>query len=292
MVISFFGRRKHGKTNIVISGIFVCWEVKTRLAFPTLLEAISSFGFPIVGVPIVYLLSKVLKIRAKPIAIAEPRKEAAFAVILSASLFVWAFAWWTLTLVFQLETSQLTVDLTFVAWMALFYAIGFLIVIALMKKTRQKLGTVGIDKNDIGRMVAFGLIIGAISFIIWGLLAPYFEGGFTGFSSSLVYALILTTMVGFSEEILFRGYVQTRLSAYGGRIKGLVFTSLLFAFWHFAADYYHVASGDVLATLAWCSVRVPFSLLFGYIMLKTQNIVPSAIFHLFYDWAIYVWGIS
>lgn len=280
-----------GKSNIVISGIFVCGEVKTRLAFPTLLEALSASGFPIVGVPIVYLLSKVLKIRAKPISITEPRKEAALTGILSASLFVWAFAWWTLTSVFQLETSQVTVDLTFIAWTAFFYAIGFLIVIALMKRTRQKLGTVGIDKNDMGRMVALGLIIGAISFIIWSLLAPYFGGSFTGFSSS-VYALIFTIIVGFSEEILFRGYIQTRLSAYGGRIRGLVFTSLLFAFWHFAVVYYHAASGDVLATLAWCSVRVPFSLLFGYIMLKTQNIIPSAMFHLFYDWAIYVWGIS
>lgn len=279
-----------GKSNIVIGGIFVCREVKTRLAFPTLLEAILAFGFPIVGVPIVYLLSKVLKIRAKPVAIAEPRKEAALAVILSACMFVWAFAWWTLTLMFQLEPPQSTLDFTFFSWTAFFYAIVFLIVIALMRRTRQKLGTVGIGKNDMGRMVAFGLIIGAISFIIWGMLAPYLGGGFTGFSS-LVYALIFTIMVGFCEEILFRGYVQTRLSAYGGRIRGLVFTSLLFAFWHFAAVYYHAASGDVLATLAWCSVRVPFSLLFGYIMLKTQNILPSAMFHLFYDWGIYVWGI-
>jgi CAAX protease family protein len=266
--------------------------VKTRLAFPTLTEAVFVVGLFIVGVPTVYLLSKALKIRAAPITIEKPRKEAAFAVIMSAALFVWAFVWWELTLMFRLDPLQPTLDFTIVVWGAFFYAIGFLIVIALMKSTHQNLGTVGIDKKDIGRMVAFGLILGAISFILWSFLAPYVGGGFTGFSSSLAYALIFTIIVGFSEEIFFRGYIQTRLSAYGGRLKGLVFASVLFAFWHFAADYYHVASGDVLVTLVWCSLRVPFSLLFGYIMLKTQNIIPPAMFHLFYDWATYVWGIA
>jgi membrane protease YdiL (CAAX protease family) len=262
------------------------------LAFPTITEAVFVLGLFIAGVPIVYLLSKALKIRTTPITIEAPRKEAAFAIILSAALFVWAFVWWTLTLMFHLDPLQPKLDFTIVAWLAFFYSIGFLILIALMKSTHQNLRTVGIDKKDMGRMIAFGLILGAISLILWSFLAPYVGGNFAGFSSSLVYALILTIMVGFSEEIFFRGYIQTRLSANHGRLKGLVFASVLFAFWHLSADYYHAASGDVLVSLVWCSLRVPFSLLFGYIMLKTQNIIPPALFHLFYDWATYVWGIS
>lgn len=51
-------------------------EVKTGLAFPTLLNVIISVVILVVGVPIVYLLSKALKLRPKPLTIADPKKEA------------------------------------------------------------------------------------------------------------------------------------------------------------------------------------------------------------------------
>ena len=98
-------------------------------------------------------------------------------------------------------------------------------------------------------------------------------------------------MVGFSEEILFRGYLQTRLVAYG-QLKGIIFTAVLFAVWHFGLDYYYATAGNVLATLVWTLIRIPFSLVFGYFMVKTQNIIPPALFHLSQDLAQWAWGLS
>jgi len=244
-----------------------------------------------VGIPIVYLLSKALKIRPKPIAIGEPRKEATLAVIVYVVLFVWFFAWVTLTKMFQIEPLRLTVDVTVVLWVAFEYGVAFLIVIVAMTSTRQNLGTLGINKNDLGRMIALGLTPGGILLIVGGLLASIMGGGFTGFSSSFAYSLILTVMVGFSEELFSRGYIQTRLSAYGGTIKGFVVTSLLFALWHFPGAYYYEASGDVLAALAYALLRLPTGLLLGYIMLKSQNIIPSSIFHFLFNWSGYIWRI-
>lgn len=266
--------------------------MKTRLAFPTLLQVIILVVLFVVGVPIVYLLSKALKIRPKPITIAEPRKEAALAIIVSVALFVLAFALWTLTKMFQLQPPKFTVDITFVSWRAVFDGVGFLIIALAMRSTRQKLGNIGINKNDMGRMVALGLTLSVIYLIVAGLLAPYLGEGFKGFSPSLAYGLILYTIVGFSQEVFSRGYIQTRLIAYGGTIKGLMVTSLLFALWHFPRAYYYEASGDVLAALAWASMKVFLGLLFGYIMLRSQNIIPTSIFHLFYDWGILLWRIS
>lgn len=296
---SFFSRRffflpsENNKPNMLTVEYLSAGGVKTHLAFPNLLQVIFLVVLFVVGVPIVYLLSKALKIRPKPITIAEPSKEATLAIIVTVALFVLAFVLWTLNKMFQLQSPIFTpTDITYVLWIAFWEGIGFLIVIVAMKSTRQEFRTLGIDKNNIGRMVAFGLIPSVIYLTFSGLLASYVGGGFTGFSSSLAYGLLLTTIVGFSEEAVWRGYIQTRLSAYGGTIKGLMVASLLFALWHFPVSYYYEASGDALAALAWASVRVFGSLLFGYIMLKCQNIIPSSIFHLFIDWGNYLWRIS
>jgi membrane protease YdiL (CAAX protease family) len=266
---------------------------ETVLAFPSLLQVITSVVLLAVGVPIVYLLSKVLKIHPKPITIAEPRKEVALASIVIVALFVLVFVWRTLTYMFRLEPPEFTSDITSVLWRSVLAGVGFLIVALAMRSTRQKLGSIGISKNDIGRMVALGLILSIMFLTLSGLLTTSLGGGITSFSSSWTYGLIETAIIGFSEEILWRGYIQTRLIAYGGTIKGLVVTSLLFAIlWHFPLAYYYETSGVVLEAMVWASFRVFPGLLFGYIMLKSQNIIPSSIFHLFYNWSLYLWRIS
>lgn len=270
--------------------------MKANLAFPTLLDAIMFVFIFVVGVALVYLLSKALKIFPKPIAIVEPRKEAALAIIVAVALFVLFFAFWTVANIFNLG-EPVTVDLTYVALIAIVNVVGFMIVFVALKSTQQELGTMGINKNDLGKMVALGLVLGVIFLTVSGLLSSYMGGGFAGFSFSLIYALIFSTIVGFSEELFYRGYIQTRLSAYGGSIKGLVATSLLFAFTHFSRDYYYYGnSGDVFAdvfvALSWASIRVFPSFLLGYIMLKSQNMLPSAIFHTFWDWSGYLWRLS
>lgn len=139
-------------------------------------------------------------------------------------------------------------------------------------------------------MLALGLAASAIYITLVGLLTPSFGGVFAGFSPTLFYGFILFTIVGFSEEIVWRGYIQTRLTAYSGRLTGLVVTSLLFAvLWHFPRAYYIETSGVVLEALTFAAIRIFPSLLFGYLMLKSQNIIPSSIFHLFYDYNTLLW---
>jgi membrane protease YdiL (CAAX protease family) len=267
-------------------------EVKIRLAFPTLLYSMLEFVTFAVGVSIVFLLSKALAIRPKSIAIAEPKKEATLAIIVYVVLFVMAFAWFALSSMFHLQPFRFPFDITQAWVLVLLEGTSLLIIIVAMKSTRQKLGMIGVNKTDMGKMIALGAILGVIYLAVTGLLVPYAGGGFAGLSSSLAFALVFSAIVGFSEETVWRGYIQTRLTAYGGSISGLVATSLIFACAHFPTSYYYQTPGDVLASLAWVLVRVPVSLLLGYIMLKSQNIIPSSIFHVFVDWSIYLWQIS
>ncbi len=270
--------------------------MKTGLAFPTLTNIIISVIVLVVGAPIAYLLSRALKLRPKPITIADLRKEATplFLVIIATFVATSALVVFFHTVViptFQLdERPPFTVDYIDVLFTVFFYAIGFLPLIIAMKRTGQNRGSIGITGKDRGRMLALGFILSAIFITVAGFLAPSLGGGFKGFSLSLAYGFIGYVIVGFSEEIVWRGYIQTRLIAYSGILKGLVTTSLLFALLHFPTRYYQF-SGVALEALASALLVLPFGLLFGYIMLRTQNIIPSSIFHLFFDWMALLWQI-
>ena len=237
----------------------------------------------IVGFPLIYLLSRVFRVRSKPIAIANSKREAILACLVMAAAFFIVFAWraWMHLSQFDLR-SAFYIDFIDISLMLVLYIPVLLVVALAMKRSGQSLESIGITGKDRGRMLALGLAISAIFVMISGLLAPSLGVSFAGFSPSLAYGLVLFAIAGFSEEIVWRGYVQTRLTAYSGKLTGLVITSLLFAIlWHFPVAYYVETSGVVLEALAWAMMRVVPGLLFGYLMLKSQNIIPSSIFHLF-----------
>lgn len=252
-----------------------------------------SFVSAIVGLPLIYILSRALKLRPIPITIAGPRKEAALASIVVVALFLVVFAWRTLTNAFQLfdERSPFVIGAFDILWRAFLDGMCFVVVIIAMKSTGQKLESIGISRIDIGRMLALGLILSAIYLTLAGLLAPSLGGGFAGFSPQLAYGFALFTLVGFSEEILWRGYIQTRLVAHVGRLKGFVITSLLFTvLWHFPGQFFLQSGAVADAFVNTLTVLAP-SLLFGYLMLRSQNVLPSSIFHLFWDWNSVLWQI-
>jgi len=147
-------------------------------------------------------------------------------------------------------------------------AIVLLPVIVAMRRTGQKLESIGINGKDKGRMLVLGLTLSAISLTVLGFPAPSVGGGFAGFSISLVFGLVYHAVVGFSEEIVWRGYIQTRMIAHSGTLEGLVATSLLFATWHFPMSYFQF-SGVVLEALASALTSFPPGLLFGCIMLRS-----------------------
>jgi membrane protease YdiL (CAAX protease family) len=272
------------------------WEVNNGLAFPTLTSITVSVIIFLVGAPIVYLLSKALKLSPKSITISDPRKEAipVFLVIIATFVITSALNVFVNTIVkpsFQLDKRpQFTFDYNDVLVAAFGYFIVFLPLIMAMKRNKQNRASIGINKEHRRRMFALGLVLSLIYIMIAGFFAPSLGGGFIGFSSSLVYGFIYYAIVGFSEEIVWRGYIQTRLIAYSSTAKGLITTALLFSLAHFPTRYY-LFSGVILEAFTSSLLLLPISLLFGYIMLKSQNILPSSIFHLLSNWSTILWQI-
>ena len=245
----------------------------------------------VVGLPLIYLLSRALKVQSKPIPIADSKKEVILASLVIVVMFFLVLVWRAWMHMSQLDLrSAYYVDLVDMSAMLILYIPVLLVVAVVMKRSGQSLESIGVTGKDRGRMLALGLAISAIFVTISGLLAPSLGQGFVGFSPSLAYGLVLFAINGFSEEVVWRGYVQTRLTAYSGKLAGLVVASLLFAvLWHFPVAYYVETSGVVLEALAWATLRVVPGLLFGYLMSKSQNIIPSSVFHFFWNWNLLLW---
>ena len=262
------------------------------MAFPNLYDFTSEIAILLVGVVVVYLLSRALKLHPKPITIEGLKKETIAVFIVIAALFVARFALDTLGYLVVLPTFTLyklppypPFAAADVLWGVLMQAVFLLLMILAMKRTGQSLGSIGVTGVDKWRNLALGLVLSAIYVAATGLLGG---GTFAGFSISLVYVFIVMVIVGFIQEIVWRGYVQTRLTARVGTVKGLVVTALLFGLWHFPTRYfqYGVASealADIFVGL------LPISLLLGYVMLRSRNIIPASILHLFVNVSSFLW---
>ena len=103
----------------------------------------------------------------------------------------------------------------------------------------------------------------------------YFINHFWGF---LYFAI-----VGFSEEFIFRGYLQIHLTSWLGKIKGCIISSVLMALYHFPQKIF-VLRMTLTGAFTSMIYLVFFSLFLGYMMIKTENIVAPAIFHTLLDW--------
>ncbi len=86
-----------------------------------------------------------------------------------------------------------------------------------------------------------------------------------GISGLIISIFIVAVMPAFIEELLFRGLIQKNLCVKYGNTKGVLITAILFSIIHFNPS-------------AVISILI-VSLMFGYIYLKTDNLVYSIILH-------------
>jgi membrane protease YdiL (CAAX protease family) len=160
-------------------------------------------------------------------------------------------------------------------------AVGFLVNVLpagwAMFRTGEPISSSGLGRHNLWQACVIGLALGGL----WCLpaafghkFAPQF-GGWAGW-------LLFMTMVGFAEEFLFRGYLQTRLIARMGTWRGWVLASFLFAASHLPRYLFQDGLGLGAAIVA-AARLIPSGLGMGFIMLRTQNILAPAIFHTITD---------
>ena len=150
----------------------------------------------------------------------------------------------------------------------------------LMLKRREPLRSAGLTMVNFWSSLFIGATLALLTMCFYpgGLLAKL-----RLIDSHHGVALLYFAFVGFGEEFLFRGYLQVRLAAWRGKAQGLVLASTIMALAHLPARFLLEGQPLSKAFLSSCA-DVPGSLLFGFIMLCTGNIMASGIFHTFANW--------
>lgn len=172
-------------------------------------------------------------------------------------------------------------------------AVNFLLSMSLTTALLFTLGWLLKKKPSLGGVAAMGIILAFSPFLgAPGLGAPTQGtptlGVLGAFSPGKALSALLyyTLFLGPGEEILFRGYIQSRLNqAFGRPFQfmgipwgwGLVITSLLFGFFH-VLNLVHLFQG-VLDLQWWAMSTFFWGLVFGLVREKTGSVVAPALLH-------------
>jgi len=213
----------------------------------------------------------------------HPRKEALLSITVVATVVVALTGY--IFLMYLVRGGNLGTPSSYSLSMALIQwgvmgAIFILPVLALVKARHQSFETVGLTKKNMWFSIALGLILGLI-FVAIGILFSGTTGKAT--VDNVVYGFVYFLAVGFGEELLMRGYFQTRCISWLGTGKGLILASLTMAFYHLPQRIFAVGLDPLQAVLS-ATALVPLSFAFGFLMLRTRNILGPTVMHLIIDW--------
>lgn len=158
-----------------------------------------------------------------------------------------------------------------------------------LKRRHEPLSSAGITKQNLGKSSLLGILLSALVFL-FNTITKRFDTGelLRSLSLSDFWALITFLVVGVSEEFGFRGFLQTRLMAWLGTIWGWGLASILMAVGHIVQRMTIMGMSGTDALISSLSL-IPISFLFGFILLRTENIVAGSIFHAFIDWSSMIW---
>lgn len=148
-----------------------------------------------------------------------------------------------------------------------------------MFRDKESLQTIGVSRTNLWQAAVIAIGLAALSF------CPQ-PGEPVAKLSRLTpahgIALISYSLVGFGEEFLFRGYLQTRLVAWRGVAFGWILTSVIMALSHFPGRL--IPGIGLFDAFINCASLIPISLLMGFIMLRVRNLLAPGLFHTFGDW--------
>ncbi len=147
---------------------------------------------------------------------------------------------------------------------------------------KRDLKSLGISTEDIRQSAIIGVVVGIVIFIYPAITIIMFYCN-VGLSDAFVYlvhnlnltprSLLHYLYIGFSEEIIFRGFLQRRFLESMKPGYAIVSVALLFSFIHLLG--YGISLGAVYE----CSQKFGAALIFGYLMYRTDNILSVGIVH-------------
>ncbi len=148
---------------------------------------------------------------------------------------------------------------------------------AIATLNHQGWSTMRFSRHNLRPSILLGLASGMVSIILW-------RQGFGAFDAE-VFSLVSALSVGFVEEAVFRGYLQTRLAAWRGERWAWLATAIIFTLWHIPQRVI-VRGMSIEAMIPDLASVFILGLLFGWMAYRTENIAAPAIFHALHNWSL------
>ena len=148
-----------------------------------------------------------------------------------------------------------SVDLFATIWWFLLVLPAFILTLI----RRQSMRSLGITSDNLGRSMALMMI--PFTYLLYCIISSAYS------LTSILAAAIAALVVGISEEFIWRGFSIFRLEPLGNGMAVLI-TSVLFAAVHGPEAFPFI----IIDGLSW-----------GLILLKTRNILPLILLHMFAD---------
>ncbi len=264
-------------------------ENRHKLVYPALTDLATFVLVLVVGIPSVFIFSKTLKLHPQSVIFSKKKKEVVLSFIVFVAVFAGAFGIYGFYDRVWIRAT-LTADPLYVLRDVIAIAILLLPAVVALKFSRQTVTDIAVTRKDLRKNLALGMLTSIVLILFLGGLSRFLGGGFAGFSVATIYLLLSYVIIGFGEEIVFRGYIQTRLVASGGSAIGIGVTSLCYAAYNFPLGYF-CFSGDIPLAMVYAVWRLSSGLLYGYMFHKSQNVLSSSIVHIFLVWGGLLFGL-
>jgi membrane protease YdiL (CAAX protease family) len=150
-------------------------------------------------------------------------------------------------------------------------------ILAMLVLRRQGPTTVGLSRRHVVAQLLLGLAIGVVAVFAVGK-----AGALGAVAGPETLRLVAFLVVGFEEEIVFRGFLQTRLVGWLGDPRGWLLASATFAFAHLPQDL--ASDGPTPILLLDLALQLVFGLVFGWVALRVGGVWATGIAHGLADW--------
>ena len=158
-----------------------------------------------------------------------------------------------------------------------------ILVITVVKKyfSWKEIGFVDTDKKQLVWLLPF--VFTLIVMFYAGINSVYINGISDSNSRSIVLIGITTLMVGFSEEVMFRGIIFNSLLKKYSKVKSVLISSLAFGLLHTVNIFAGLSFKEMIVQFVLTTI---YGLLFALIFLRIKSIIPLIIFHWLWDFIV------
>lgn len=232
---------------------------------------------------LIWLITRFYRPESLEVKFSTPWKEAALAIGYVVSLFL------IIGIVFfSLEqyagvpvgtSRQFDLRKALAQW-GIYAIISFVPIFVILRTRKQSFETVGVTRKNLWLSLGVGLVLSLLLVALSTTPERFLDGLF---AHNTIYAFVQYLAVGLGEEVMFRGFLQLRCSVWLGELKGVILASTIMAFTHLPQRIFAVGL-DPLQALVSAGSLLPFSLLMGFFMSRTRNILGPAVLHTMWNW--------